>query len=161
MRLHMPILPALLLGLGTWLLYVADRILDGLRPGERLRERHYFHARHRTAFVIAASFLFLPFAWYVLTRMRREAFHDDLYIGVFALLYLLVVHRRIAPLRLPKELAVAVLRCFVGSTVRESRNGKAALLTPARAGPACTCAQLSPRLRCSPQQRLYSLLRVG
>ena len=109
MRLHMPILPALLLGLGTWLLYVADRILDRLRPGERLRERHYFHARHRTAFVIAASFLFLPFAWYVFTRMRREAFHDDLYIGVFALLYLLVVHRRIAPLRLPKELAVAVL----------------------------------------------------
>jgi hypothetical protein len=109
MRLHMPIFPALLLGLGTWLLYVTDRILDGLHPGERLRERHHFHARHRTAFLVTASLLLVPLAWFVLTRMRPEAFHDDLYIGVFALVYLFAVHRRIAPLRLPKELAVAVL----------------------------------------------------
>jgi hypothetical protein len=109
MRLHMPIFPALLLGLGTWLLYVADRILDGLRQRESLRERHHFHARHRTAFVAAASVLFLLFTWYVLTRMRPEAFHDDLYIGVFALAYLFVVHRRAAPPRLPKELAVGIL----------------------------------------------------
>jgi len=109
MRLHMPIFPALLLALGTWLLYVADRILDGLRESELLRERHYFHARHRTAFLATASFLFLLLAWYVLTRMRPEALRDDLYIGIFALLYLFVVHRRAAPPRLPKELAVAIL----------------------------------------------------
>jgi hypothetical protein len=109
MRLHMPILPALLLALGTWLLYVADRILDGLRQGEFLRERHYFHARHRTTFLAAASFLFLLLAWNVFTRMRPEALRDDLYIGAFALVYLFAVHRRAAPPRLPKELAVAIL----------------------------------------------------
>jgi hypothetical protein len=109
MRLHMPVFPALLLALGTWLLYVADRVLDGLRQRELLRERHYFHARHRTAFLAAASLLFLLFAWYVLTRMRPQAFRDDLYIGVFALLYLFAVHRRAASPRLPKELAVAIL----------------------------------------------------
>ena len=32
MHLHLPLLPPLFLALGTWLLYVADRILDGLRP---------------------------------------------------------------------------------------------------------------------------------
>jgi hypothetical protein len=109
MRLHMAIFPALLLALGTWLLYVADRILDGLRQGELLRERHYFHARHRTAFLATAFFLFLVFAWYVLTRMRPAALRDDLYIGVFALLYLFAVHRRAGLRRLPKEIAVAVL----------------------------------------------------
>ena len=45
------------LALATWLLYVGDRILDGLHPGQgnQLRERHYFHARHRTAFLAAGS----------------------------------------------------------------------------------------------------------
>jgi hypothetical protein len=39
--------------------------------------------------------------------MRPEAFRDDLWIGVFALLYLLAVHGGVR--RLPKELAVAIL----------------------------------------------------
>jgi len=108
MHLHLSLIQALLLPLGTWLLYVADRILDGLRQGELLRERHHFHARHRTAFLLAASFLFVLLAWFVLTRMRPEALRDDSWIGVLALLYLFAVHRRITP-RLPKELAVAIL----------------------------------------------------
>jgi hypothetical protein len=39
--------------------------------------------------------------------MRPEALRDDLWIGVFALLYLLAVHG--GARRLPKELAVAIL----------------------------------------------------
>jgi hypothetical protein len=43
------------LGLGTWIVYVLDRVLDGVgaevrdRPVEEthLKERHYFHRRHR------------------------------------------------------------------------------------------------------------------
>ncbi len=109
MHLHLSLIQALLLPLGTWLLYVADRILDGLRRGrgERLRERHHFHAHHRVAFLLAALFLSVLLAWFVLTRMRPEALRDDLLIGVFALLYLFAVHRGVA--RLPKELAVAIL----------------------------------------------------
>jgi hypothetical protein len=111
MHLHMPPLQALLLALGTWLLYVADRILDGLRPqqGELLRARHHFHARHRTAFLWAASLLVLLLAWSVFTRMRPEALRDDSWIGVFALLYLFAVHRGTSTPWLPKELAVAIL----------------------------------------------------
>jgi hypothetical protein len=116
MHIRLSLVPALLLALGTWLLYVADRILDGLRerPGELLRERHRFHARHRTAFLVAASLLVVLLASYVLTRMRPEARRDDAWIAAFALLYLLAVHRRTTsthpnPPRLPKELAVGIL----------------------------------------------------
>jgi hypothetical protein len=109
MHLRLSLIQALLLPLGTWLLYVADRILDGLRhpQAELLRERHHFHARHRTTFLLAASFLAVLWVWFVLTRMRPEAFRDDSLIGLFALLYLLAVHFRTPGL--PKELAVGIL----------------------------------------------------
>ncbi len=110
MHLHLSLIQALLLPLGTWLLYVADRLLDGLRQeqGEILRERHHFHARHRLAFLSAALLLAVLLSWFVLTSMRPEALRDDSWIGMFALLYLFAVHR-LAARRLPKELAVAVL----------------------------------------------------
>jgi hypothetical protein len=130
MHLRLPLVQALLLALGTWLLYVADRILDGLRQrqGQQLRERHHFHARHRMAFLCAASLLVVLFAWSVLTRMRPEAIRDDLWIGVFALLYLFAVHRRtngarISVPRLPKELAVAILFAAATAVPAWSRLG--------------------------------------
>jgi hypothetical protein len=116
MHLHLPLMQALFLGLGTWLLYVSDRILDGLghRPSASLRERHHFHARHRAAFLAVASVLALLLAWFVGTHMRPEVLRDDTWIGVLALLYLFAVHSRAKSVstsrsRLPKELAVAVL----------------------------------------------------
>jgi hypothetical protein len=127
MHLHLPFLPAFLLALGTWLLYVADRILDGLRQQQgELRERHYFHARHRTAFLWAASLLVVLFAWFVLTRMRPEALRDDSWIGAFALLYLFAVHRRTTRANapwLPKELAVAILFAAATAVPAWSRLG--------------------------------------
>jgi hypothetical protein len=123
MHLHLSLSQALLLPLGTWLLYVADRIIDGLcqsQPG-LLRERHHFHARHRTAFVGAASFLAVLLAWSVLTYMRPETLRDDSYLGVFALLYLFAVHRGAS--RLPKELAVAVLFAAATAVPAWSRLG--------------------------------------
>jgi hypothetical protein len=109
MHLHLSLPQALLLPLGTWLLYVADRVLDGLCQTHPalLRERHHFHARHRTAFLWAASLLAVLLAWSIHTYMRPEALRDDSYIAIFALLYLFAVHRGAS--RLPKELAVAVL----------------------------------------------------
>ena len=45
------------LGVGTWLVYVADRTLDGLagRETTRLRERHLFYARRRRVMLLAAG----------------------------------------------------------------------------------------------------------
>jgi hypothetical protein len=122
MHLHLPLLAPLLLAFGTWVLYVADRILDGLRQGEPLRERHHFHARHRTAFLAAASLLAVLLAWSVLTRMRPEAVRDNSWIGVLALIYLFAVHRRPA-FTLPKELAVAILFAAATAVPAWSRLG--------------------------------------
>jgi hypothetical protein len=110
MHLHLSLIQSMLLPLGTWLLYVADRILDGLGrpPATLLRARHHFHARHRTAFLCAAAFLTVLLLWSVCTRMNPEALRDDLWIGAVALLYLFAVHR-LSARRLPKELAVGIL----------------------------------------------------
>ncbi len=136
MHLHLPLLPALFLALGTWLLYVADRILDGLRQRDgELRERHHFHARHRTAFLWAASLLVVLLAWFVLTRMHPEALRDDSWIGVFALLYLFAVHRKANRTNspwLPKELAVAVLFAAATAVPAWSRLGARDGVGPAK-----------------------------
>ena len=132
MHLHLPIVQALLLALGTWLLYVTDRILDGLRDGgaEWLRERHLFHARHRIAFLSAAVLLASLLAWSVLVHMRPEALHDNLGIALCVLLYLYSVHRRthtavsLTP-RLPKELAVAIIFAAATAVPAWSRLGSA------------------------------------
>ncbi|MGC2399263.1 MAG: hypothetical protein WA510_05760 [Acidobacteriaceae bacterium] len=114
---------SMLLPVGTWLLYVADRILDGLGEtyGAQLRERHHFHARHRAAFLCAAALTGLLLAGGVLTRMNPEAFREDLWIGGLAFVYLVAVHRR-GP-RFPKELAVAVLFAAATAVPAWSRLG--------------------------------------
>lgn len=110
MHLHLPLLAALLLGLATWLLYVADRILDGLDGArESLRERHYFHARHRVAFLITASLVSMLLVWCVCTRMRPEALRDDLWIAACLPGYVFFVHWRTSAPHFPKELAVGTI----------------------------------------------------
>jgi hypothetical protein len=139
MHLHLPLLQSLLLGLGTWLLYVADRVLDGLRrpQGEPLRERHHFHARHRTAFLATASLLLVLLAWSVLNRMRPEAVHYDAWIGTCVLLYFCVVHRTVRPqYHLPKELAVGILFAAATAVPAWVRLGTSSLLRKEQLAPA-------------------------
>ena len=135
MHLRLSLIQALLLPLGTWLLYVADRILDGLRhPHGELRERHHFHARHRTGFLLAASLLAVLWGWFILTRMRPETFRDDSWIGIFALLYLLAVHCRTPGL--PKELAVGILFAAATAVPAWSRLSAGNLLGKEQLAPA-------------------------
>ncbi|MGH9585784.1 MAG: hypothetical protein ACRD3F_02450, partial [Acidobacteriaceae bacterium] len=72
LRIRLSAGPLLILFLGTWLLYVADRILDGLHPGNslRLRDRHLFSLRHRSGIVAAAVPLAILLAWLVLLHMQ-------------------------------------------------------------------------------------------
>ena len=123
MHVHLSLLQSFLLPLGTWLLYVADRILDGLRQSQPglLRERHHFHARHRAAFLGAAFVLAVLLAWSVLSYMRPETLREDSYLGAFALLYLVAVHCGAS--QLPKELAVAVLFAAATAVPAWSRLG--------------------------------------
>ena len=89
-----PLFSSLLLALGTWLIYVADRILDGFAPRDRrfLRERHFFYIRYRAAFTIAAAALAGVLAWLVLTRMSATARREDALLFLLALLYFFLVH---------------------------------------------------------------------
>ena len=116
MHLRVPMLTALLLAAATWLFYVVDRILDGLRTGyTELRERHIFHARHRRSFILAALVVAGPLLWLALTHMAPAAIREELLLALFALLYLLFVHAGNGsgglgrPDWLPKEMAVGMI----------------------------------------------------
>ena len=112
-HIDLPRLAPLLLAVGTWLVYVADRILDGLDRAnlERLRERHYFYLQHRTAFLMAGAVVSPVFVWVVFTRMSPAVRLEDAAVFAVAALYFLLVHvhGRAAERWLPKELAVGVL----------------------------------------------------
>lgn len=108
-----PWLPAAL-ALGTWLFYVADRLLDArLSPEDTLRERHRFHDRHRRWFLAMAAPVTLALA-VLAARMPRSLIASYCVLGAFSLLYLVLVH---LPVRargtslpyFPKEFVIALL----------------------------------------------------
>lgn len=131
MRLQIPPAAPLILGIATWLLYAADRILDGLRTEhpERLRERHLFHARHRGRFLLAAIVLGTFSIWMMLHRMYARTLTDDLLLSIFALLYFSAVHLassfagRRSTQWLPKELAVGAIFAAAAAIPAWSRLG--------------------------------------
>jgi hypothetical protein len=113
MHIHLPWHAPMLLALGTWLLYVADRILDGARTnaGSPLQERHRFHSRHRMAFLVAAVAGSGVLLWLIIDRMSTRARYEDTVLFLAAGLYFMLVHqpRLGSPRWLPKELAVGII----------------------------------------------------
>jgi hypothetical protein len=108
-----PWLPAAL-AMGTWLFYVADRLLDArLLPETTLKERHRFHDRHRRLFLATAVPVALALASLV-ASMPQSLINAYCVLGVLSLLYLGLVH---LPARayggslryFPKEFAIALL----------------------------------------------------
>jgi hypothetical protein len=102
------------LALGTWLFYVADRLLDArLSSVASLQERHRFHERYRRWFLGAAVPVALALAFLV-SRMPRSLVGAYCVLGALSLLYLALVH---LPARasgrslryFPKEFVVALL----------------------------------------------------
>jgi len=100
--------------MGTWLFYVADRLLDArLAPETMLKERHRFHDRHRRAFLAVAAPVAFALAVLV-ARMPPSLITSYCVLGALSLLYLGLVH---LPARaygrslryFPKEFAVALL----------------------------------------------------
>ncbi|MBT9331013.1 hypothetical protein [Paracidobacterium acidisoli] len=128
---HVHLSPASLaiLGLGTWLVYVADRILDGLRPKSILilRRRHFFHARYRLAFLLAALAAGTTLVWLIFNRMLPVARLEDYWLFGAALLYFAVIHllgglQNINIERwFPKELAVGLLFALATAVPAQSR----------------------------------------
>jgi hypothetical protein len=106
----------LLLFAGTWLLYIADRILDGLNSeseqhSARLRERHLFYIRHRAAAAVAAVPVTIFLVWLVSARIMPIARRADLLIFAVAAAYFCIVHLRGRAIErwFPKELIVALI----------------------------------------------------
>ncbi|MGA7314544.1 MAG: hypothetical protein WBX22_11300 [Silvibacterium sp.] len=94
MHIRLPWSAPLLLALGTWLVYVADRILDGLRikSAAHLRERHFFYMRHRSKSLVATVIGGLVLVWLVATRMTAAARYEDMALFGIALAYFCLIH---------------------------------------------------------------------
>ena len=139
MHIHLPWTAPLLLALGTWLVYVADRILDGLGGGAsgQLRERHFFYARHRAGALAVGALASLALLWLIFTRMNPAARREDIALFAAALVYFCLIHVW-APQSpsgierwFPKEIAVAVVFASAVAVPAWSRlQGQRILLAP-------------------------------
>lgn len=112
-RQHLAAWLPIALALGTWLFYVADRLLDArLAPAESLQPRHLFHQRHRIWFLLVA----VPVSgWlgFLIAQMPRSLLLGYGLLGALSLVYLAFVHLPAwsgsAVRRFPKEFAVGLL----------------------------------------------------
>lgn len=97
------------LALGTWCVYVADRLLDGWRSVDTtgLRDRHWFYLRHRKPFVLAWAAAAIPLAYLIFFRVQNAVRIDDIALCLIGTAYFLLIHNRPAKYRFSKE-------CFVG-----------------------------------------------
>jgi hypothetical protein len=122
-HLHLALQVPFLLAVATWTIYVCDRLLDartGLRSQERaaLRERHYFHWRHRIVFVSLAGAATCAGAGIALRFLPTALFERGTAVAAASLAYFSGVHARREMARvkalLPgnlasKEMLVAIL----------------------------------------------------
>jgi hypothetical protein len=116
-HIQLPWFAPVTLGLGTWCVYVADRLLDGWRkkPGRQLRERHLFYARHRKLFVAALITAAVPLTYLIFMRVAIIVRFDDVLLAVLGLVYFVLIHQRgdrnkfDGSAWLPKEMAVGIL----------------------------------------------------
>jgi hypothetical protein len=104
------------LGLGTWLIYVADRLLDA-RPAHgprnfraELRERHFFHARHRRI-LLAVALPVTAALVALIVRMPALDRRDDTVLFAVAMLYFGSVHLAMPRMRrwFAREIMVGVV----------------------------------------------------
>jgi hypothetical protein len=141
-RVHLPIEVLAFLAIGVWALYVLDRILDGLNPapGNHLKERHYFYARHRMRFVpllAAASTIGAVMLFKNGTVLLPATRHDFLALAAFLVIYYLLIHAFRRQTRwFPKEFAVGVFfssAIAVPTWVRLAPQQKSGMILPALA----------------------------
>lgn len=112
---HLPLWTPALLALVAWSVYIGDRLLDartGLRgPAmDQLRERHYFHWRHRRVLIPLAAAAALAAAGIVLTFMPLGARAPNSLLAAAALAYFSGVHAgRKLPRLVTKEFLVGTI----------------------------------------------------
>ena len=145
------------LALAVWAIYVFDRLLDG-RAGfdsvghPSLRERHYFHWRHRRTLAGLAAIAIAAAAWLVLPSLGPGALRSDGAVAAATVFYFGGVHSRTAALRgMLARAGALVSREFVVGTIFIAGCVLPALTATrhdaaypfALAGPACALAALA------------------
>jgi hypothetical protein len=110
----------LAMALAVWMLYAADRLMDArllnIDPThyQGLEARHYFHHRHRSAFLTGILFASIALAL-LLPHLEAEALHLYVVLGGLVSGYFILIHatrsaaaQRNVAHRLPKEIAVGL-----------------------------------------------------
>jgi hypothetical protein len=106
-HLHLCVADSAALFLGTWMMYVIDRLLDAHGGEPCPEERHRFHGAHGRAFVIALLCA-TPVQVCLLTKADAALLHSWLVLAAGIAGYYTLIHSRKFKTPLPKELAVAV-----------------------------------------------------
>jgi hypothetical protein len=111
-RIDLPWSVSLVLALVVWLIYIADRIFDTLRPDKRadLPPRHRFYRAHRNAFLGLLLGLFVLTCWECRTLDPRTL-RDGVLLSFIVAGYFVAVHwaRSSRRLCLPKEAVVGIV----------------------------------------------------
>lgn len=112
-HIRLPLASIAAMFIAVWMLYAADRLLDTRsldsqsRQEQHLEARHYFHHRHRTAFltgILLASAGLAP----LLLRLSTGAIHLYLILGGLLFGYFILIHATRSAHRFPKEIAVGI-----------------------------------------------------
>jgi hypothetical protein len=123
-HIQLPLSSTLAMALAVWMLYAADRLMDARLMAVRLMDtnpthhedleaRHYFHHRHRSAFITGILLTSIALAT-LLPRLETEAIHLYLVLGGLVSGYFILIHATRSAHRLPKEIAVGL--CFAAAT---------------------------------------------
>jgi hypothetical protein len=125
-HIHLSLASTLSMALAVWMLYAADRLMDAclldINPTrlKGLEARHYFHNRHRTAFLAGILVCSIALSA-LLPYLNAVAIRLYLILGGLVAGYFLLIHatssdaaqQKVAH-RLPKEIAVGL--CFAAAT---------------------------------------------
>jgi hypothetical protein len=114
-HIRLPISSVLAMTITVWMLYAADRLMDTHKPAahEDLEARHYFHHRHRSAFLVGILLTTVALAT-LLPRLETTAMPLYLILGALVCGYFILIHATHSAHRLPKEMAVGL--CFAAAT---------------------------------------------
>lgn len=146
-RVHLPLWVPLALGLGTWAIYLGDRLMDARRALAPLRERHWFHWRHRAILTPIAAISLLTALVLVLREMPAAIRERNSVLALAALVYFAAIHSRRNgtaetqsaslgwPRILTKETFVGLLFALVcaAPAATRSTHGLALLIAPVAA----------------------------
>lgn len=116
-QVHLSGLTLVTLGLGTWCVYVADRLLDAQLSTDMsdFRDRHWFYLRHHRLFSVAWLGVALPLTYLILFRVDSGLRAGDVVLCCIGIAYFLGIHRRAQQLKTPRRFSLRLPKeCAVG-----------------------------------------------